>query len=109
MRTHVVRALFLSTVLVAALGIHSAPALGAREDRVQEASGTVVAITPGSRTIVIQSTLDGQPWTVGAEVPDDTRFDGRAKDLADLHEGDRVTMRWITEENGSVARAIIAR
>ncbi len=43
-------------VIVAAPGLHSTAALATGDGKVQAASGTVVAVTEGSRTIVMQST-----------------------------------------------------
>lgn len=100
----------LSTlVLVAAVALQGAPALAAKIGSVQSASGTVVAVTEGSRTIVVQSTMDGQPWIVGAKVGDDTRFAGKAKGLTELKPGDRVAVQFVVQEDGALARTITAR
>ncbi len=99
----------LGVGVAVALALNSAAALAAADGRVQAASGTVVAITEGSRTIVIQSTLEGKPWIVGAEVTDDTKFAGKAKELKDLKPGDMVTMQWVRQEHGDLARSITVR
>src|SRR5574341_1792242 len=69
----------------------------------QAASGMVVAVTPGSKTIVVESTLGGQPWIIGAEATEQTRFEGKAKGLEDVQPGSRVTIKWLREEHRLVA------
>lgn len=101
--------LLIAGVVVAALALQGAVALAAEGGRVQTASGTVVAVTEGSKTIVIQSTLGGQPWIIGAEVTDDPTFAGKAKALRDVKSGDQVTMQWVRQEQGDVARSITVR
>lgn len=101
--------LLIAGVVAAALALPGAGALAAEGGRVQTASGTVVAVTEGSKTIVIQSTLGGQPWIIGTEVTDDTTFAGRAKGLRDVKPGDSVTLRWVRQEQGGVARSITVR
>jgi len=96
-------------VIAAGLALQAAAGLAAGESKLQAASGTVVAVTEGSKTIVIQSTLEGKPWIVGAEVADDTEFEGKAKELKDLKPGDTVTMRWVRQEHGALARSITVR
>jgi len=104
------RKLLLGLVaLIAALALLGAPALAARVGSVQSASGTVAAVTEGSRTLVVQSTLDGQPWIVGAKVGDDTQFTGKAKGLAELKPGDRVTMQFVVQDDGALAQKIVVR
>ncbi len=95
--------------MAAGLALQAAAGLAAGEGKVQAASGTVVAVTEGSKTIVIQSTLEGKPWIVGAEVADDTKFAGKAKELKDLKPGDTVTMQWVRQEHGALARSITVR
>jgi len=94
--------------VIAALMLHGLP-LAAKEGSVQAASGTVVAVTEGAKTVVIESTLDGKPWIVGARVADDTKFEGRAKGLTDLKPGDRVKVQWVVQADGALARKITAR
>jgi hypothetical protein len=95
--------------VVALLALQGAAALAAEAERVQGASGTVVAVTEASKTIVIESRLDGKPWIVGAEVADDTKFAGKAKGLKDLKPGDKITMQWVRREQGDVARSVTLR
>lgn len=74
------------------------------------ATGTVVAVTPESNTLVIQSTLkDDTTWIVGALVTDQTTFAGRAKALQDVRPGDRVNLEWVREEGGDIARSILLK
>ena len=47
---------------------------GAEEGKAQAAAGKVVGVTEGSRTIVVESKLSGQPWIIGAQVTDQTQF-----------------------------------
>lgn len=94
---------------IAALALLGKPALAARVGSVQSASGTVVAVTEGSRTLVVQSTLDGQPWIVGAKVGDDTQFTGKAKGLVELKPGDRVTVQFVVQDDGAQAQKIVVR
>ncbi|HEY7677757.1 MAG TPA: hypothetical protein VIG69_11835 [Candidatus Methylomirabilis sp.] len=95
--------------VVTILALQGAAALAAEEARVHAASGTVVAVMEASKTIVIESKLDGKPWIIGAEVADDTKFAGKAKGLKDLKPGDRVTMQWVRREQGDVVRSIALR
>jgi hypothetical protein len=85
--------------IVLALALAAGTISRAEGARVQGVAGTVVAVTPTSRTIVVESELDGQPWIIGAEVTGETKFAGRVNDLADLKPGDRVTIQWVREEN----------
>lgn len=84
-------------------------AWSAEGERVQTASGTVVAVTPASRTIVVESKLDGKPWTVGAQATDKTKFTGKAKALTDVKAGDKVTIQFAVGESGAVLRSLTAR
>lgn len=101
--------------LLAAALILGVPALGPRtatgaeEGTVKSASGTVVAATEASKTLVVRSTLGGKPWIIGAEVTDRTRFAGRAKSLADIKTGDVVRIEWVREENRLVVRSVKVR
>ena len=92
--------------IVAAMALPAGMALSAGEERVQAASGTVVAVTEGSKTIVVESTLGGKLWIIGAEVTDQTRFGGKAKRLQDVRPGGKVTIQWIREENRLTARSV---
>lgn len=72
------------------------------------ATGTVLAVTPASRTLVVESRLGGQPWILGVEVPEGLAITvgGKTKKLDDLKAGDRVRLRWIREENRLAAESI---
>jgi uncharacterized OB-fold protein len=91
------------------------PAMGAQdagESEVKEtgrvATGAVVAVTPASRTVVVESRLEGKPWILGIEVPDGLAVTagGKTRKLEDLKAGDRVRLRWIREENRLVAASL---
>ena len=75
---------------------------------VKAAVGTVTAVTPESRTVVVESTLSGKPWILGVEVPEGLAVTagGKTKKLEELQPGDRVRLRWIREENRLVAASI---
>lgn len=94
---------------VGVLALHAGMALGAEVGRVQTASGRVVAVTEGSKTIVVESSLGEKPWIIGAEVTDQTRFGGRARGLQDVKTGDTVTIRWIREENRLAVQSVTLR
>ena len=96
-------------MVLVALAFQGAAALAAEEGKAQAASGTVVAVTEGSRTIVMESKLGGKAWIVGAEVTDKTKFSGKAKGLKDVKPGDKITMQFVRAEHGDVARAIAVR
>ena len=96
-------------VVVGVLALSGRGALGAEEARVQAASGTVVAVTPASKTIVVEATLGGQPWIIGAEVTDQTKFEGKAKRLGDVKPRDKVTLRWVREEHRLAVRSVTVR
>lgn len=72
------------------------------------ATGTVLAVTPESRTLVVESRLGGQPWILGVEVPEGLAVtaEGKTRKLDDLKAGDRVRLRWNREENRLVAESI---
>jgi len=98
-------------ILLAAAGMAKAAQDGGKgEAKVAEraAAGTVVAVTPESRTVVVEATLAGKPWILGVEVPKGaTITTGRgARKLEDLKAGERVRLRWIREENRLVAETI---
>ena len=99
------------TVLAAVgmLALQGAAALAAKEGVVQAATGTVVAVTEASKTIVIESKLGGKPWIVGAEVAGDTKFEGKAKGLKDVKPGDTVTSQFVVGEQGALARSVAVR
>jgi hypothetical protein len=83
-------------------------AKGEAKEAVRAAAGTVVAVTPESRTVVLESTLGGKPWILGIEVPEGLSIaaGGKTKKLEDLKTGDRVRLRWIREEDRLVAETI---
>ena len=100
-----------STIFLLAI----APAMAAREVGKGEAkaaeraaTGTVLAVTPESRTLVVESRLGGQPWILGVEVPERLAVtaEGKTRKLEDLKAGDRVRLRWNREENRLVAESI---
>lgn len=102
-------------VAAAILLLVVSPAMAAQEEgkgevkaAVQAATGTVAAVTPEPRTVVVESTLGGQPWILGVEVPEGLAITvgGKTKKLEDLKTGDRVRLRWIREENRLVAESI---
>lgn len=95
--------------VVAIVALSAGVAWGAEDGKVQAASGKVVAVTGGSKTIVVESKLKGQPWIIGAEVTDQTKFEGKATGLKDVKAGDQVTLRWVREEKGDVARSVNVR
>ena len=73
--------------MVVALALAGGAAWGTEVDGVQAATGTVVAVTPAAKTIVVESTLGREPWIIGAEVTDQTRFEGKARGLDDVAPG----------------------
>lgn len=100
---------------VAVLLAFAAPGMAAEEVKKVEAGetgriavGTVTAVTPGSRTVVVESRLGGKPWVLGVEVPEGLAITagGKTKKLEDLKEGERVSLRWIREENRLVAESL---
>lgn len=93
-------------LVVVGVAVWCGAALAAEEEAVRAAHGTVLAVTPASKTIVVESSLSGQPWIIGVEVTDQTRFEGKAKDLADVKAGDKVTIQWIREGDRWVGRSI---
>lgn len=118
-------------MMVGVMMLVAGSAWGAQQERVQGASGQLVAVTVDQKTllveeqvgtaiiaaemmertstIVIDSKLKGQPWTIGAVVTNKTKFGGKAKSLADLKPGDKVTLRWVRHPHGDVARSITVR
>lgn len=105
------QALAVAAILLAV----SAPALAAQaggkgegKAAVRAAAGIVTAVTSGSRTLVVESRLKGQPWILGVEVPESLAISagGGTKKLEDLKVGERVRLRWIREEDRLVAESI---
>jgi len=96
-------------VALAAMALAVGVAFGAEDGKGQAAAGKVVAVTDASRTIVVESTLGGQPWIIGAEVTDQTKFGGKAAGLKDVKAGDQVTIQWVREEHRLAAQSITVR
>ena len=91
------------------------PAIAAQEEgkgEVKEggwvATGSVIAVTPATRTLVVESQLDDHPWILGLEVPESLAITvgGKTKKLEDLRTGERVRLRWIREQDRLVAESI---
>ncbi len=101
---------FWAVLLWVAVSATTAEAVTARASKAaaRVATGTVMAVTPGSRTLVVESTLRDQPWILGIEVPDRAAITGGGKTekLGDLKAGDRVRVRWVRTEDGLVADSI---
>ena len=102
-------------VAAAILLLVAAPAMAAQDVGTggakaaeRAAAGTVTAVTPASRTVVVESRLGGQPWILGVEVPEGLAITigGKTRKLEDLKAGDRIRLRWIREENRLVAESI---
>ncbi len=93
----------------AAMVVPAGMALSAAEERVQATSETGLAVTEGSKTIVVQSTLGGKPWIIGTGVTDQTTLRAQAKGLQDVKPGETVTIRRVREENGLTARSVWLR
>jgi hypothetical protein len=91
------------------------PAMAAQEEGKGEpkdggwvATGSVIAVTPATRTLVVESQLDDHPWILGLEVPESLAITvgGKTKKLEDLRTGERVRLRWIREQDRLVAESI---
>ena len=88
------------------LGLTAGGALGKGE--VRDMVGKVVAVEPGSKTIVMETTVGKSVMTVGAEVPDTASITAgkAAKKLADIKVGDKIRMKWLREDNKLVVQSI---
>ena len=97
-------------ILLAAAGMAMAAQDGPKGERkaARAATGTVIAVTPESRTVVVESTLGGKSWILGVEVPEGASVVTAkgGKKLEEIKTGDRVRLRWIREENRLVADSI---
>lgn len=98
-------------ILLAAAGMAMAAQDGAKGEAkgvARVATGIVTAVTPESRTVVVESALGGKPWILGVEVREDLAISagGKTKKLEDLKTGDRVRLRWIREKDRLVAESI---
>ncbi len=91
------------------------PALAAQEegkgglkDGGRVTTGSVLAVTPATRTLVVESQLADHPWILGLEVPESLAITvgGKTKKLEDLRTGERVRLRWIREKDRLVAESI---
>ncbi len=75
-------------------------------------SGTVIAVTESSRTIVVEIPRGGdEKLTVGAELASDAvlRAGEKAIGLSDIHTGDRVRLEWSCGEQGCTAHKIVVQ
>ena len=81
---------------------------GRGEARGADCAGTVTAVTPESRIVVVESRLGGKSWILGVEVPEGVTIVTAkgGKKLEEIKTGDRVRLRWIREENRLVAESI---
>ncbi len=102
-----VSAAFLLAIAAPAMAAQDV-AKGESKTAVRATTGTVMAVTAESRTVVVEATLAGKPWILGVEVPKGaTITTGRgARKLEDLKAGERVRLRWVREENRLVAETI---
>jgi hypothetical protein len=100
------RLITAAVAVLVILGLTAGGALGKGE--VRDMVGKVVAVEPGSKTIVIETTVGKSIMTVGAEVPDTASITAGkgAKKLADVKVGDKVRMKWLREEKGLVVQSI---
>lgn len=103
-RVYAILGLLLAWTPGLALAVAQEPAKAG----VRQAAGTITAVTPASRTIVVEATLGGKGLTIGAEVPETAaiKAEGRPRRLDELKPGDRVVLRWVREENRLVAESI---
>jgi len=97
-------------ILLAAAGMAMAAQDGPKGEAkaARAATGTLTAVTPESRTVVVESALGGKPWILGVEVREDLAISagGKTKKLEGLKTGDRLRLRWLREENRRVAESI---
>lgn len=101
------RCIVVGTMLLAARGTALAAQEAGEAQAVRVAEGTVTAVSPASRTLVVESRLGNEGWTIGVEVPADVVIKGDgAKKLEDLKQGDRVRVRWVREEHRLLAKDI---
>ena len=100
------RLITAAVAVLVILGLTGGGALG--EEEVRDMVGKVVAVEPGSKTIVMEATVGKSIMTVGAEVPDAARITAgkAAKKLADIKVGDKIRMKWLREENKLVVQSI---
>lgn len=108
--THVVsRACRMMAATAAGLVILELLAGGAlAKEAVRDMVGKVVAVVPGSRTIVMEAPIGKTTMTVGAEVPDKVSITAgkAAKSLSDIKVGDKIRLRWVREEDKLVVQSI---
>lgn len=72
-------------------------------------TGNVAAVTPESRTIVVEIPRGTDSLTVGAEVLPDAilKADDQTIDLTEIKVGDQVRIEWSRTEQGVLAHTII--
>ncbi len=94
--------------LMAVAAVAAEPGKGEAKETGRAATGAVLAVTPASRTLVVESRLGGEPWILGVVVPANLAIkdDGKTKTLEELKAGDRVRIRWARTENELVAESI---
>ena len=78
------------------------------KEAVRDMVGKVVAVVPGSRTIVMEAPVGKTIMTVGAEVPDKASITAgkAAKSLSDIKVGDKIRLKWVREEDKLVVQSI---
>lgn len=91
--------------LIAAVALSATTTLAAPTEQVRTASGTVTAVAPASKTIVVEAKVGGTTLVIGADVPEGTPIKG-AKSLAEIKAGNHVTIQWIKTDSGLTAKSI---
>ncbi len=88
------------------LGLLAGAALA--KEAVRDMVGKVVAVVPGSRTIVMETPVGKTVMTVGAEVPEKASITAgkAAKSLSDIKVGDKIRLKWVKEEDKLVTQSI---
>ena len=78
------------------------------KEAVRDMVGKVVAVVPGSRTIVMEAPVGKTVMTVGAEVPDRATITSgkETMSLSDIKVGDKIRLKWVREEDKLVVQSI---
>lgn len=74
-------------------------------------SGKVTAVTPDSRTVLVEAQVGGKSMTVGVVATDKTKITAKDKAAAfsDIRTGERVTVRYTREGDQLLAERIAIR
>jgi hypothetical protein len=81
------------------------------EARMEQMTGTITAIEPASQTVVVETPMGTDKFTVGGPLSPQAiiKKGGKARQLQDLQVGERVAVAWKRTANGEEIERLDAR